>query len=86
MQVLDILSTMAFLLGGVEEANPFVRGAIAFLGSPLLGLAAVKILGLLLGLYCWRSGRVVLLERANLFFAALVAYNLFCLILGLAAR
>jgi hypothetical protein len=86
MQALDMLSTLAFLLGGVEEANPFVRGAIAALGNPLLGLALIKLLGLALGLYCWRSGRLILLGKANIFFALLVVYNLCCLIIGLAAR
>lgn len=86
MQALDILSTVAFLLGGVQEANPLIRGVMQATGNPLKGLLCVKSLGLLLGVYCWRSGRIGLLEKANVFFALLVAYNLCCLILGLATR
>ncbi len=86
LQGLDILTTLAFLLAGVQEGNPFVRAAIGLFGNPLLGLLAIKGCALLLGLYCWLGGRVRLLQRANLFFAGLVAWNLFCLLLGLGSR
>jgi hypothetical protein len=86
MQVLDLLSTLAFLQGGVQEANPIVRIAMEATRSPIVGLTVVKSLGLMMGVYCWRSRRVQLLERVNVFFALLVAYNLCCLILALEAR
>lgn len=86
MQLLDMLSTVAFLLGGVQEANPIVRGAMSALGNPLLGLMAVKLAAVGLGAYCWWLGRLTLLSKANIFFALLVAYNLCCLIAGLATR
>jgi hypothetical protein len=60
--------------------------AMGATSSPVFGLVAIKAASVLLGIYCWRSGRVNLLEKANVFYAALVAYNLCCLILGLAAR
>lgn len=83
LQALDVMTTLAFLLAGVQEANPLVRQAMEWTGSPLGGLLLVKLAALLLGLYCWASGRVRLLQRANVFFAALVAWNLCCLVLGL---
>jgi hypothetical protein len=83
LQALDVMTTLAFLLAGVQEANPLVRQAIQWSGSPLAGLLLVKFAALLLGLFCWASGRVRLLQRANVFFAALVAWNLCCLVLGL---
>lgn len=83
LQVLDVMTTLSFLLAGVQEANPLVRYAMMAAGSPLGGLVAVKLAALLLGLYCWSSGRVRLLQRANVFFAGLVAWNLCCLIVGL---
>ena len=86
LQGLDILTTLAFLMAGVQEGNPLVRTAMRLAGSPVLGLMAVKVGALLLGLFCWWRGRLTLLQRANLFFAGLVAWNLFCLILGLGRR
>lgn len=83
LQALDVMTTLSFLMAGVQEANPLVRYAMAMAGSPLAGLLAVKLAALLLGLFCWSSGRVRLLQRANVFFAALVAWNLCCLVLGL---
>ncbi len=83
LQALDVMTTLAFLLAGVQEANPLVRQAMEWTGSPLGGLLMVKFAALLLGLYCWASGRLRLLQRANVFFAALVAWNLGCLVLGL---
>jgi hypothetical protein len=83
LQALDVMTTLAFLLAGVQEANPLVRGAMQWMGSPLGGLLLVKMAALLLGGFCWASGRLRLLQRANLFFAGLVAWNLCCLVLGL---
>ena len=56
-----------------------------FLGAtlnPVNGLLIVKFFAVLLGLYCWRIGRVELLGRINFCFAVLVAWNLVALILG----
>ncbi len=85
LQVLDFLTTIAFLLNGVQEANPVVRAAIHAAPTPLAGLLAVKGIAILLGLWCWRVGRSRLLHRMNLAFAALVAWNLLALIVGSAA-
>ncbi len=86
LQVLDLLTTSAFLLAGVREANPIVVFAMQMAAKPVFGLAAVKILALMLGLFCWWTARVRLLKVATAFYAVLVAYNLVCLILGLAAN
>jgi hypothetical protein len=82
LQILDILTTLSFLAVGVQEANPLVRWAMQVLGSPLAGLVAVKTGAIALGLVCLMQGRVKLLGRVNLFFAALVAWNLVCLVVG----
>ncbi len=86
LQALDVLSTLAFMTAGVEEANPLVRVAISFLGSPLAGLVIVKVGALVLGLLCWRQGRIKLLRKVNFYFSALVVWNLCCLIIGLAEK
>lgn len=85
LQLLDLLTTAAFLLAGVKEANPIVVFAMEIAANPILGVAAVKALALMLGLYCWWSNRGRLLKMATAFYAVLVAYNLVCLILALGA-
>ena len=83
LQVLDFLTTIAFLMHGVREANPFVRMMLSLVPNPVAGLLAVKVLALLLGLYCWRMKRTRLLTWINALFALLVAWNLVALILVL---
>ena len=82
LQMLDLLTTFAFLLRGVQEGNPMVRFAMRFSSHPLGGLLAVKMLALGLGFYCWRCGRSRLLTRINILFAIVVAWNLLALIAG----
>ena len=82
LQVLDFLTTIAFLTVGVQEGNPLVRLALHAGPNPMAGLLMVKMLAVLLGVYCWRVGRQRLLSRINLLFAILVAWNMVALITG----
>lgn len=82
LQLLDIMTTLAFLSHGVKEANPLVRFALAGGTQPLAVLVALKIGGVALAIYCVRSARLRLLTRVNIFFAGLVAWNLFVLIVS----
>ena len=82
LQMLDLLTTLAFLLHGVQEGNPLVRLALRYSSNPLGGLLLVKMLALSLGFYCWRCGRQKLLTRINILFAIVVAWNLVALIAG----
>lgn len=82
LQVLDFLTTVAFLVHGVEEANPLVRFAMNATHGALAGLIAVKVVAFLLGLYCWRSGKQRLLMRINILFAIVVAWNVIAVIAG----
>jgi hypothetical protein len=84
LQVLDFLTTVAFMINGVREGNPLVRLAVHYAPHPLGGLLAVKLLAVGLGLYCWTRGRERLLMRMNLLFAILVAWNLAALIMATA--
>lgn len=84
LQLFDFLTTVAFLVNGIGEANPLVRGMMQWSPSPLVGLALAKGMALALGGYCWRAERMQLLGRANLFFAVVVTWNLLALILGTA--
>lgn len=80
LQFLDVLTTVIFILHGVKEANPLVKFAIVAAPSPLLGLLLIKAAALALGVYCCVRGRERLLGRMNVFFAALVSWNLVALI------
>lgn len=85
LQVLDFMTTIAFLLQGVKEGNPLVRLALQYAPNPLGGLLLVKLLAVGLGLYCWKVGKQRLLTRMNVMFALVVAWNLGALIIGSAA-
>ena len=82
LQVLDFLTTIAFLVNGVREGNPLVRLALSVGSNPVASLLVVKFLAILLGFYCWRVGKRQLLWRINLLFALLVAWNMVALILS----
>jgi hypothetical protein len=82
LQVLDFLTTVAFLMQGVREGNPLVRMVVEYAPHPMGGLLAVKAAALGLGFYCWRAGRDRLLWRINILFALVVAWNLAALILA----
>lgn len=84
LQVLDFLTTVAFLLHGIREANPLVRFALDS-NHPLGGLIAVKALAVALGFYCWRAGRQRLLLRINILFAVVIAWNMAALIVASAS-
>ncbi len=76
LQLLDLLTTLAFLVAGIQESNPLIRFLVQSAGTPLAGLLVAKGLAAALALFCWRSNRQRLLQRANVFFAVLVAWNL----------
>ena len=84
LQVFDFLTTVAFLVNGIGEANPLVRNLMTLSPNPLVGLGLAKLLAVALALYCWRQDRLRLLTRANLFFSVIVTWNLAALILGTA--
>jgi len=85
LQLLDFMTTVAFLLNGVREGNPVVSFALRYSQNPIGGLLAVKFAAILLGVYCWRRGRQKLLMRINILFALVVAWNIVTLILASAA-
>ena len=82
LQVLDVLTTFAFLLHGIREGNPLVRLALNYSPHPLGGLLLVKAAAVALGVYCWRNRREKLLARINILFAVVVVWNIAALILA----
>ena len=84
LQMLDVLTTLAFLSSGIQEVNPVIKLLIGGAGSPLVGLLAAKLIAFGLAGYCWRSKRFRLLTRVNIFYAVLVAWNLVAFLVGAA--
>ena len=82
LQILDFLTTAAFLGRGVQEANPIITRMMMAAQSPLEGLLLVKIAGLALGMLCWRMGKAHLLQRINVAFAILVVWNVVALLVS----
>jgi hypothetical protein len=80
LQLLDLLTTLVFLAHRVEESNPLVRLLMHFAGSPIGGLVAIKLVAVGIALYCWRRSREKLLWGINLFYSAVVVWNLVALV------
>jgi len=79
-QFLDLLTTVIFIMNGIQEANPLVKFALHATPYPVIGLVLVKIVALALAAYCWRLGRHSLLSRVNVLFALLISWNLLALL------
>ncbi len=86
LQLLDLLTTLAFLTHGGKEANPVVRFVMSLAPTPLIALIVVKSVAFLLAFYCIRHARLRLLARVNVLFAVLVAWNLCVLIVSALAQ
>ena len=82
LQVLDLLTTVAFLRNGVHEANPIINALIQGASSPWQILAFVKLIAIALAYYCWRIQKQRLLARVTILYAFLVAWNIVALIAG----
>ena len=79
LQLLDFLTTMAGFRAGAHEASPFIAKLI-HTSSPVLGLAASKIIGLGIGCLCLALNKVKLVGWINYWYAALIVWNL-CIII-----
>ncbi len=82
LQLLDVLTTIAFMMQGVGEGNPIVRWAMRATENPFGGLFMLKAAGVALAMFCIYRSRERLLRRVNVLFAAVVVYNLVALILA----
>ena len=75
LQVLDALTTVAFLRLGVAEGNPLIRRMLAAAGGQTAALIAPKLFAVALGIFAWRTGRKRLLLKMDVLFALAVAWN-----------
>ena len=76
LQGLDALTTLIFLSKGAREGNPVVSEMLPFVHAQWIGLAAAKLLAMLIGFYCYRNGKFAALRIANFGYAAIVGWNL----------
>ncbi len=80
LQLLDVLTTLACLGHRVQESNPLVKMLMHSAGSPAGGLFLTKAVAFAIALYCWRRSREKLLWGINLFYSAVVVWNLVALL------
>jgi len=76
LQCLDVLTTLVFLKWGMEEGNPLVSWALSHAFAPWVGLVLAKLIVVIIGQYCYRSGRLTLLRRANAGYSLVIGWNL----------
>lgn len=74
LQVLDVLTTFLGFRMGLSEASPFIRALMGM--GPMAGVLLSKVVALLLGAACVRSGRYHVIRLINYWYAALVVWNL----------
>jgi Domain of unknown function (DUF5658) len=86
LQGLDCFTTLTFLRLGMAEGNPLVGWALSSAHAPWVGLAVSKMIAAFIGRYCYRSGRISLLRRANLGYSLVVGWNLLAIAIVLFAH
>jgi hypothetical protein len=75
LQLLDFLTTMIGFKLGASEASPFIAKLIHS-SSPVVGLAASKLLGIGIGALCLVTHRARLVTWINYWYGALILWNL----------
>ena len=78
LQLLDFLTTMIGIQVGLAESSPFIRWMMN--ANPAVGLAASKVVAVLIAGICIATNRPNLIKWVNGWYAALAVWNL-CLIL-----
>jgi len=74
LQLLDLLTTLVGFRMGAAEASPFIRILMHF--GPAVGVAASKLLALVLGVVCIRANKAHLVKWVTYWYGALVVWNL----------
>jgi hypothetical protein len=80
LQILDLLTTVVGLNQGLKEASPFV--SLLMKWGPVAGLAGSKLVAVGLAGLAVLFAKVRLLLWINYWYAALVVWNLFVIVLG----
>ena len=82
LQLLDVLTTLVYMEHRGRESNPLVKLLMHSAGSPIGGLLLTKLLAFGIALYCWRRSREKMLWGVNLFYSAVVVWNLVMLMVS----
>jgi hypothetical protein len=80
LQVLDLLTTLVGFKLGISEASPFIRSLLHY--GPSFAVAASKILAVGLAGICVALRRSYLVRWINYWYAGLVIWNLFNILLA----
>lgn len=81
LQLLDFLTTVAGFRLGAHEASPFIAKLI-HASSPVMGLAASKVLGLAMGGVCVATNKLRLVGWINYWYAGLIVWNLSIIVIA----
>ena len=82
LQVLDFITTLVGFRVGASEASPFIAKLI-HVSSPLLGVAASKLLAIAIVVVCLFTHRQKLVNWINYWYAALVVWNLVVILVAI---
>jgi hypothetical protein len=80
LQVLDLMTTLVGFKLGISEASPFIRSLLHY--GPSFAVAASKILAVGLAGICVALRRSYLVRWINYWYAGLVIWNLFNILLA----
>jgi len=75
LQAMDFLTTIIGFRLGANEASPFIAKLIR-LSSPATGVAASKLIAVAIAGMCMATDRLRLLRLVNIWYGALVLWNL----------
>lgn len=75
LQVLDFMTTILGFRVGAAEASPFIA-KMMHVSSPVMGVAASKVLAIALAGVCLMTQRQKLVTMINYWYAGLVVWNL----------
>jgi hypothetical protein len=78
LQLLDLVTTLVGFKLGASEASPFIRTLMH--AGPVAGVAASKLIALLLGGICVYRKKQHLIRWATYWYSGLVVWNLFVIL------
>jgi len=81
LQLLDVATTAVGFSVGLGEASPFIRSLMQ--AGPMTGLLASKLIALMLAAFCIRTSRYNVIRYVNVWYSALVVWNVTLIVVRL---